>query len=369
MRPEMNLAPVQSACGHFQLTGAFASAAPFGTGHINDTFAVSLTGGAPPARIIVQRINTKVFADVDRLMDNIRRASTHTAGQADPGTGRRREPLVIIPAKDGRIYHRDAAGGCWRCYRWIEGASSHEFVRNTAQAWAVATAFGEFQHALVDLPGPRLHVIIPGFHDTPGRYARFEQAVAADACRRVAAARSEIAALRDRARIAEVLQSLYAAGRIPERITHNDTKVSNVLFDDVTGHGVCVIDLDTLMPGLAPHDFGDMVRTATNSAAEDTADLGRIEMRLPVFAALCEGYLEATRGFLNATELEHLTIAAQVITFEQALRFLTDFLQGDTYYKTAHPDHNLQRTRAQLALLRSMEAQAGEMERMVRRFR
>lgn len=369
MRPEINLAPVQSACGNFLLPGAFVSAAPHGTGHIHDTYAVTLSGGAAPPRVIVQRINTKIFTEVDRLMDNIRRATTHAARPANSETGRRREPLVIIPTRDGRIYHRDTVGECWRCYRWIEGASSHEFVSHAGQARAAAAAFGEFQRALTDLPGPRLHVIIPGFHDTPGRYTRFEQAVAAAAHRRVAAARSEIAALRERVRIAKVLQGLHAAGQIPERITHNDTKVSNVLLDDATGHGVCVIDLDTVMPGLAPHDFGDMVRTATNSAAEDAADLTSVGLRLPIFAALCEGYLEATRGFLNATEIEHLTLAAQLITYEQALRFLTDFLQGDTYYKTAHPDHNLQRTRAQLALLRSMEAQAAEMEVLVRKFR
>ena len=369
MPSENRFPALESVCRHFRLPGVFSSAARHGTGHINDTYAVSLAGGAGPARVIVQRINTKVFADVDHLMDNIRRVTTWAARPATATTGRRREPLVIIPTHDGRIYHRDADGGCWRCYRWIEGASSHEFVSHAAQAHAAAAAFGEFQRVLADLPGPRLHVTIPGFHDTPGRYARFEQVVAADSHGRAAAARGEIAALRERAALAGVLQKLQAGGRMPERVTHNDTKVSNVLLDGTTGHGVCVIDLDTVMPGLAPHDFGDMVRTAANSAAEDAVELDRVGLRRPVFAALAEGYLEATRGCLNDTEIEHLAVAARIITYEQALRFLSDHLQGDTYYKTARPDHNLDRARAQLALLRSMEAQAAEMEQIVRQFR
>ena len=368
MRPDLNALTLERVCGHFELPGTFASATPHGTGHINDTFAVRLSAGPSTPRIICQRINTKIFAQVDHLMENIQRVTTHAARPDGATDRRRREALVIIPTWEGRLYHRDESGGCWRCYRWIEGASSHEVVRHVDQARAAAAAFGAFQRSLADLPGPRLHVTIPGFHDTPGRYARFEQAVAADAHDRATQASDEITALRDRSALAGVLQELQAVGRIPERITHNDTKVSNVLLDNVTGQGVCVIDLDTVMPGHALHDFGDMVRTAANSAAEDAADLTSVEMRRPVFAALCEGYLESTRGFLNATEIEHLAVAARIITYEQALRFLTDFLQGDTYYKTGHPGHNLQRTRAQLALLRSMEAQTADMEQLVRRF-
>jgi len=365
MRPDLNPALLETVCRQFQLPGALVSAAPHGTGHINDTLAVRLSDGIVASRVILQRINTRIFREVDHLMENIQRVTVHAARQTGAADRLRRTALEIIPTRSGGLYHRDEAGGCWRCYRWIEGASSHEVVRHVDQARAAAAAFGSFQRALADLPGPRLHVTIPGFHDTPARYARFAEAVTADALGRVAQARGEIAALHDRAVLAGMLQALQASGRIPERITHNDTKVSNVLLDDITGHGVCVIDLDTVMPGLAPHDFGDMVRTAANSGAEDATDLTQVELRRPVFAALCEGYLEATRGFLNETEVGQLAAAARIITFEQALRFLTDFLQGDTYYKTAHPGHNLQRTRAQLALLRSMEAQAADMEQLV----
>lgn len=365
MRPTFTREQLATVCYQFQLPGAFADGSPYGSGHINDTFLVTL---AAPERFILQRINRNIFPDVPALMDNIRRVTSHAAhklGQATAPADRNRV-LTLVPTRDGRPFLCDAAGDYWRIYDFIEGARTHDVLQEPAQARAAAFAFGQFQELLADLPAPRLHETIPFFHHTRKRFAALERAVSADPQGRVALAGPEIAAARERAAMADRLLGLLAAGRIPERITHNDTKLNNVMLDDATGRAVCVIDLDTVMPGLALYDFGDMVRTATNAAAEDEIDPAKVQSRLPVFAALVEGYLAAAGRFLLPAEVDELVFSGRLLTFENGIRFLTDFLQGDTYYKIARPHQNLDRTRAQFALLRSMEAQAAEMEDLVR---
>jgi len=303
-------------------------------------------------------------------MDNIRRVTEHAARKlaaipaaTHPGT----QTLTIVPTHRGAACHRDDAGHHWRCYVFVERARTYDMPRDLGQAHEAARAFGFFQGLLADLPGPRLHETIPDFHHTRRRFDSLQRAIAADPHGRLAASRTEVAFAREREHLVDVLLALQASGRIPERIAHNDTKLNNVMLDDTTGRGVCVIDLDTVMPGLSLYDFGDMVRSATNSSLEDETDLGRVEMRLPVFAALTEGYLSTTRGLLNATEIGHLAFSARLQTFEVGIRFLTDFLLGDVYFKTKHPSHNLDRCRCQFALLRRMEAQTAEMEAIVRR--
>ena len=366
MRPVFIREQLADVCHQFQLPGAFADGSPYGNGHINDTFLITL---AAPERYILQRINQNVFPRVPELMENIQRVTRHAARKLSqsPADGARNLVLELVPARDGRPYWHDPAGNYWRIYGFIEGARTHDVLQDPAQARAAAYAFGRYQALLADLPAPRLHETIPFFHHTRKRFDALERAIAADSHGRVALAAAEIAAARERAAMADRLLDLLAAGRIPERITHNDTKLNNVMLDEATGQGVCVIDLDTVMPGLALYDFGDMVRTATNSAAEDETDVTKIHSRLPVFAALVEGYLAAAGGFLLPTEVDELVFSGRLLTFENGIRFLTDFLQGDPYYKIARPHHNLDRTRTQLALLRSMEAQAAEMEQLVRR--
>jgi Ser/Thr protein kinase RdoA (MazF antagonist) len=353
----------------FDLTGAFVHVEAHGNGHINDTFLHTRSVGASVRRFILQRINTKVFRDPDALTENMRRVTDHASQKlaARPPAGARYEILTLMRTRSGALLHRDETGGCWRCFLFVEGAESHDVLRRPEQAHAAAFAFGQFQDLVADLPQPRLHETIPHFHDTPRRFAALERAIAADThgCARIVAA--EIATIRARRETAERLLARHARGEIPERITHNDTKLNNVMLDRMTGHGVAVIDLDTVMPGLALYDFGDLVRTATNSASEDETDLTRIESRREVFAAVLDGYLAAARGFLLPAEIEELAFAGRLLTLENAVRFLTDFLQGDIYFKIARPGHNLDRCRAQLALLRSMEAQASEWEALVRR--
>ncbi|HVU23072.1 MAG TPA: phosphotransferase, partial [Opitutus sp.] len=249
--------------------------------------------------------------------------------------------------------------------RFVERTRGYDVVERPEQAFAAAKAFGEFQRMLVDLPGARLHETIPDFHHTRKRFENFRVAAQADPQGRAAGARAEIDFVFSREAVADVLLRLQARGEIPERVAHNDTKLNNVLLDETTNEGICVIDLDTVMPGLALHDFGEMVRTGTNSAPEDEPDPAKIAMRMPIFEALVRGYLASAGAFLNAAERAHLAFSGRLMTFENGLRFLTDHLAGDTYYKIKRPGHNLDRARNQFALLRRLEAEAAAMQALV----
>ena len=359
---------LRAVAAAFRLGGSYCGGAPYGTGHINDTFAISFEQGGVTTRYILQRINENVFRNVDAVMENVARVTAH-AGRRAVASGAPdaiRRALTLIPTRAGGNLHRDAAGA-WRCYIFIEGAQSHDIIEHPAMAREGARAFGEFQRLLSDLPGGRLLETIPNFHHTRRRFDTLRRVVAEDKRGRVREAAAEIALVLEREAMVDVLLDLQARGEIPERVTHNDTKLNNVLIDDTTGAGICVIDLDTVMPGLALYDFGDMVRSATNSAAEDEPDTSLVTARLEIFDALAEGYLGATRSILNAAEIAHLAFSGRLITLEVGIRFLTDFLEGDVYFKIKHPAHNLDRARTQLALVRSMEAQQDKMEAIIGR--
>jgi Ser/Thr protein kinase RdoA (MazF antagonist) len=269
--------------------------------------------------------------------------------------------LTLIPACDGRAWHVDENGGHWRAYSFIDGARSYDSVERPEQAQQAARAFGMFQKLLADIPAPRLHDTIPDFHHTPKRFAALEQAIGADVANRAALAKREIEFALSRRAMTSVLLD---AG-LPERVTHNDTKFNNVLLDDETGEGICVIDLDTVMPGLAAYDFGDMVRTTTSTALEDERDLSKVAMQLAMFEALVRGYLETAGGFLTKEEKEFLAFSGKLITFEVGIRFLTDYLSGDVYFKTHREGHNLDRCRTQFKLVESIEEQEERMSRLV----
>lgn len=367
MNPEQRPLPaLAEIAAEFDVSGRFLRGAPYGTGHINDTYAIECEVAGTPARYILQRINQRVFRDVEGLMENIARVTSHI-GRVAAAEGNGRRALTLVSTRQGATFHRDAAGSCWRCYVFIEGARTYDVIEHPAQAREAARAFGRFQHQLVDLPGGRLRETIPYFHDTVRRFGALREAIAADAHGRCQVARAEIEFALAREKMTGVLLELLSRGEIAERVTHNDTKLNNVMLDDVTGEGVCVIDLDTVMPGLALYDFGDMVRTATNSAAEDEIDLGRVECRLPIFEALAEGYLATAGDFLNEAERAHLVFSGQLMTYEVGIRFLTDFLSGDVYFKTRRSEHNLERARNQFALLRSMEHQRTALEACIER--
>jgi hypothetical protein len=346
----------------FEIDGEFAGAAPYGAGHINDSYCVVFRQAGVPVRFLLQRINTRIFTNPVALMQNIQRVTSHLAAQAKGEPDCDRRVLTLIPARDGRVWHVDADGGYWRVYRFIENARSYDAVESTEQAFQSARAFGRFQQRLVGLALPRLNDTIPDFHNTPKRFAALEQAIASDVAGRALLAKPEIEFVLAHRSIAGVLLN----ANLPERVTHNDTKFNNALLDDATGEGICVIDLDTVMPGLALYDFGDMVRTATSPAEEDERNLSRVTLQFPMFEALVRGYLSSAGGFLTKQEKEHLVSAGKVIAFEQGIRFLTDYLAGDVYYKVHREGHNLDRCRTQFKLIESIEQQEDRMNRLVR---
>lgn len=363
MEVETEVPAVDAIVRQFELPGACVSAVPFGNGHINDTYRVACLADGRESRAILQRINTQIFRDPGALMDNIERVTSHLAAQVAelPDAGRR--VTRLIPTRDGASWLQDEEGGCWRAYSFIEGATSYDNVSSTEQAFQAARAFGQFQCHLASLPEPRLYDTIPDFHHTPKRFAALEAAIAADQANRAQSARAEIEFALARKPMASVL---LEAG-LPERVTHNDTKLNNVLLDNATGEGLCVVDLDTVMPGLVHYDFGDMIRTTANQAAEDEIELSKVQMLFPLYEALVEGYLETAGGFLTRAEKAHLAFSGQLITFEIAIRFLTDYLKGDTYFKIHRPGHNLDRARSQFRLLECLEQQHEAMNRVVER--
>lgn len=346
----------------FQIDGQYQEAIPYGTGHINDTYCVTFTQAGQPVHYLIQRINHLVFKNPVALMDNVRRVTTHLHQKLDHSLDDKRRVLTLLPTRDGGVCHRDGQGNYWRGYIFIEGAHSHDVIKSPQQAYEAARAFGQFQKLLADLPAPRLHDTIPDFHHTPKRFAALQRAITADSAGRGKLARPEIEfALRQ-----EPLSRALLGADVPERVTHNDTKINNVLLDDKTMQGICVIDLDTVMPGLAAYDFGDMVRTATSPAAEDELDLSKVYAQPAMFEALARGYLSTAAEFLTPTERATLIDAGKVITFEIGIRFLTDFLQGDVYFKVHRENHNLHRCRTQFKLVESLAAQEKELAKFLR---
>ncbi|MEM7263429.1 MAG: aminoglycoside phosphotransferase family protein [Planctomycetota bacterium] len=331
----------------FEIPGEFVTALPYGSGHINDTYAVSTVVAGSPRRYLAQRLNHHVFRKPHFVMENIVAVTNHLRGKAEErGEDPSRHVLGLIPTRDGRSSIEDTEGDTWRFYTFIEDSQGFDVVSSTDDAHQAARAFGRFQSDLADLP-TRLHETIPDFHDTPKRVSRWQSVVEADPLGRAAAATDAIEFVQRHVGIADRLLTLHRSGAMPERVTHNDTKLNNVLIDNETGQGICVIDLDTVMPGLALYDFGDLVRTSTCAAPEDETNLNRVVVALPYFEALVRGYLECALGFLLPAEIENLAFAGQLMTFEVGVRFLTDHLEGDAYFRVHREGHNLDRARAQ----------------------
>ncbi len=336
-------------------------------GHIHDTYVATYAQADRTVRYIHQRLNEHVFPRPEQVMENIVRVLAHLCeklGQErtpDPA----RRVLTLVYADDDKPYFIDGNGAYWRTYLYIEDTCTRDAVDTPQLARRVGAAFGRFEYMLADLPGSPLHETIPHFHDTRRYYQALCQSVERDPCNRAISARAEIEFSERYASIIDVMNGPQARGELVRRVAHNDTKINNVLFDTGSGEAICIIDLDTVMPGLALHDFGDLARTCLSPSAEDECDLRRVYVRMPVFQALVEGYLEHATSFLSAREIDLLPLAGKLITFETGVRFLRDYLEGDMYFRVTPGTHNLQRARNQFQLVQSMDQQQTAMAAVV----
>jgi Ser/Thr protein kinase RdoA (MazF antagonist) len=349
----------------FLADGSFLDAVSYGSGHIHDTFRV-VTSEKDKDDYILQRLNNRVFRNIPELQENIERVTNHLYRKllTFPGSDVKRECLTLIRAINGNSWMEDEEGNFWRMFIFIPNHRSYDIVDSPDKAFEGGKAIGRFQAMLADLPGEPLHETIPNFHNIEKRLETFVQAVKSDKVKRASDVKEEINFVLKRSEEMKVILRLGMEGKIPLRITHNDTKFNNILLDQ-NDKALCIIDLDTVMPGYVHYDFGDAIRTAANMAAEDEKDLSKVKMDIGLYNAFSEGYLSATRDTLNSVEKEYLAFAPRLITYTMAVRFLTDYLDGDSYYKIHHEHHNLQRAKAQLRLVESMEEQYSEMQKTI----
>ena len=342
----------------FALEGEVASIEALGEGFINDTYIIKSVGNAPD--YILQRKNHVVFPDVPGMMDNIKAVTEHIKRKvADP----MRETLTIVTTKDGKLYHKED-DNFWAVCLYIPNTLTYSRAESTELAYQGGVGIGKFHSLLADFNQP-LNETIKGFHNMRWRFEQWDATIAADPVGRVKELKEEISWIEERREQMLGLWSKVESGEIPTRVTHNDTKISNILFDEASGNVLCAIDLDTVMSSTLLNDFGDAIRSYTNTGAEDDTNLERVEMSIDMFRAYAEGYLSEQRDTLNDSEKQWLAFSGLYITFEQVLRFLMDYIDGDRYYKIAYPEHNLVRTNAQYKLLRSMERQYDDMCRII----
>ena len=349
----------------FDIHGVVASVKPLGAGHINDSYMV-ITNSPDTSNYVMQRINHYIFKNVVALQDNIRRVTEHIREKlAVQGiTDVDNRVLRLIPAKDGKLFHKDTDGNYWRIYYSIRDSHSYDEGITPELALLAGRAFGDFQAMLADLPGEPLVEVIPNFHNMENRLATFRQAVKDDKAGRLAKTQFMVDEIEKRAVEMCKAERLYREGVLPKRINHCDTKVNNVLFDK-NNQVLCVVDLDTVMPGFVLSDFGDFMRTGANTGKEDDPDLYRISIDIKIFKAYTIGYFEKAKSFLLPVEIENLAFGAKLLTYMQTVRFFADYLDGDLYYKIHSPEHNWQRTIAQFKLLQSMEENFNEMCQIV----
>jgi len=350
----------------FDLYGDFVSAEPYGNGHINDTYCVSLSQGGTVVRYIFQRINHNIFKEPALLMENIDRICTHLQSRLhdESVSDASRRAMSLIAAHDGKAYVKDESGDYWRCYLFIEEALGHDIIENKDQAYMAARAFGQYQNLLSDLPGERLYETIPDFHNTPKRFRKFREVLQKDCFHNTENACDEIEFFLSMEGEISFFTDKLEKGILPERVTHNDTKLNNVLLDNRTGEGICIIDLDTSMPGIAAYDFGDLVRTSTCFSAEDEKDLNKVIFQKDLFEALIRGYLSSAAQFLTENEVRSLVFGGILMTYEVGLRFLTDYLEGNIYFKTKYEKHNLIRCRTQIKLTRKLLEERESLEEL-----
>ncbi len=350
---------------NFALDGTPVSSVAYGCGHINSTYRVDCDNGK---KYLLQRINDYVFKDVDALMNNVESVTEFLKKKIKQNGGNpERETLTVVKTKDGKNYTY-ANDGYWRVYLFVDDTVTVQIIEDPKHFYYAGRAFGNFQKLLADFPADKLAETIPNFHNTISRYADFERQIEQNRSGRATEAQKEIEFARNYKWLADELYPLIEKGELPLRVTHNDTKLNNVMLDKVTGEPVCVVDLDTVMPGLSLYDYGDSMRFGTNPAAEDEKDLSKVYCDLNLFEQYTKGFLEECGKALTKKEIELLPISALVMTYECGIRFLADFVDGDNYFKTARYEHNLDRCRTQFKLVADMESKLDQMKKIVEKY-
>lgn len=348
----------------FQCAAEGSNTEPYGSGHINDSFLVKNQHAAGP-HYLLQRINTSIFPNVEALTENMLRVTAHLKAKLANGSGDPlKEVMTLIPTHDGKYYHQDPAGNYWRMLYFLNNTRSYDMVSTKKQAYEGGKAFGKFQSMLSDFPSEDLYEVIPNFHNIKFRLAQLQDAIERNLADRLDTVAAELKLVKAHADAMLYFQQPETASTLPKRVTHNDTKFNNVLLDS-NDEAQCVIDLETVMEGYVAYDFGDAIRTIINTASEDEADLYKINLNLSLFQAYTRGYLENAAGFLTDLEIQSLIKGVLLFPYMQGVRFLTDHLNGDTYYKIKFPNHNLQRARAQFQLFRVLHEQAPALQQII----
>jgi hypothetical protein len=354
---------IKKIVSNFRIKGDFVDFEKVTTGHINDSYYIKTNSTDHPGYFL-QWINNYIFKDVDGLMNNITAVTHHLADKLAAHPELAFKVLEIIPTLQGDKYYLQAEGHFWRLYKFIDNSHGYDVVENTDIAYEGGKAFGIFMSLLADLPADRLSETIPDFHNMEKRLGTFYNSLKANPVDRAKDIPAEIEFVKSRAEQMLTIPALIKSGKLPMRITHNDTKFNNILFDN-TDHAMCIVDLDTVMPGSVLFDFGDAIRTGANTAAEDEKDLSKVDINLPIYEAYTKGFIKSTRNSLTEVEIDNLAFSARFMTFIIGLRFLTDFLDGDPYFRTHYPEHNLVRARVQFRLVEQMELNAYKMREIV----
>lgn len=350
----------------FSFRGKLEEYRPYGNGHINDTYLLCFREGGKLNKYILQRVNTVIFTCPEQVMENIQRVTGYLRQRiAEENGDLERGTLSLIPTWDGRNAYYTPDGECWRVFTFVTDAVSLDLPESSRDFYQSGLAFGRFQRLLKDYPADTLHETIPHFHDTPYRYQTFLRVLEENASGRADQVAAEIAFVKERCGFMSVLEEGHKAGNLPLKVTHNDTKLNNVLLDKDTREPVCVVDLDTIMPGYAVNDFGDSIRFGASTAAEDEPDLSKVHFDISLFETYTKGFLAGCEGTLTPGELALLPEGAKMMTLECGMRFLTDFIEGDVYFKTAYAEHNLVRCRTQFKLVEEMEQQWDAMKQIV----
>lgn len=367
---EKSLEIAVEALKSMKFDGDVINVKSFGSGIINDTFLVTCKNNkGNENKYILQKINSSIFKNVEKLMENycgvcdyLKKIVSENGGDVE------RETITVVPTNSGKSYLKDSLDNYWRAIKFISDTVTYDVAESAEDFYKVGKAFGEFQNKLAGYNAENLYESIPNFHNTKERFKTFLLAIENNKARRLESVRSEVDFILEREKDTSILLDLYENGELPLRVTHNDTKISNILMDAKTKNGICIIDLDTIMPGLSLYDFGDAIRSGATHALEDEKDLDKVYVDLEFFEAFTKGFLEGTNSSLKEKEIEMLPMGAKVITLEQAIRFLTDYLDGDVYYKTSYSNQNLDRTRTQLKLVKDIEEKWNELNNIVNKY-